>query len=209
MPRWILRDGQPDLESPRVEDQVGVPTLLADGLPDGSQCRLLCERAAALGARVRVQSRWLHAISVDAPTTALRVLAQDRQLRRIQPLGRFRLRTPPRSGRPTTEQAPPVVLTPTAGRKVVTRRSLLACAAAWKSFVAVTRAPSPTLTVAVGDELPKVRPKPFRPPLKCLCVDRCPGRPDRRWRSTPSFSHSSPQYSSSPTRRSERRPFVS
>src|SRR5436309_5872185 len=73
------------------------------------------ERAAALGARVRVQSRWLHAISVDAPTTALRVLAQDRQLRRIQPLGRFRLRTPPRSARPTTEQAPPVVLAPTAG----------------------------------------------------------------------------------------------
>ena len=73
------------------------------------------ERAATLGARVRVQSRWLHASSVDAPTTSLRVLAQDRNLRRIQPLGRFRLRTPPRSGRPTTEQAPPVVLAPTAG----------------------------------------------------------------------------------------------
>jgi hypothetical protein len=38
-----------------------------------------------------VRSRWLHAISVDAPTAALRVLAQDRDLRRIQPLGRFRL----------------------------------------------------------------------------------------------------------------------
>jgi hypothetical protein len=48
-------------------------------------------RAATLGARVRVRSRWLHAISVDAPTAALRVLAQDRDLRRIQPLGRFRL----------------------------------------------------------------------------------------------------------------------
>ena len=48
-------------------------------------------RAANLGARVRVRSRWLHAISVDAPTAALRVLAQDRDLRRIQPLGRFRL----------------------------------------------------------------------------------------------------------------------
>ncbi|HEV2670256.1 MAG TPA: S8 family serine peptidase, partial [Gemmatimonadales bacterium] len=72
------------------------------------------DRAAALGARVRVQSRWLHAISVDAPTPALRVLAQDRNLRRIQPLGRFRLRTPPRSGRPTTERSPPVVLAPTA-----------------------------------------------------------------------------------------------
>ena len=72
-------------------------------------------RATTLGARVRVQSRWLHAISVDAPTTALRVLAQDRNLRRIQPLGRFRLRAPPRSGRPTTERAPAVVLAPTTG----------------------------------------------------------------------------------------------
>jgi subtilisin family serine protease len=48
-------------------------------------------RAAALGARVRVRSRWLHAISVDAPSAALRLLAQDPRLRRIQPLGRFRL----------------------------------------------------------------------------------------------------------------------
>ena len=48
-------------------------------------------RAATVGARVRVRSRWLHAISVDAPTAALRLLAQDRDLRRIQPLGRFRL----------------------------------------------------------------------------------------------------------------------
>jgi serine protease AprX len=48
-------------------------------------------RAAGLGARVRVRSRWLHAVSADAPTAALRVLAQDPDLRRIQPLGRFRL----------------------------------------------------------------------------------------------------------------------
>ena len=48
-------------------------------------------RATTLGARVRVRSRWLHAISVDAPTAALRALAQDRSLRRIQPLGRFRV----------------------------------------------------------------------------------------------------------------------
>lgn len=48
-------------------------------------------RARALGARVRVQSRWLHAISLDAPAAALRALAQDGNLRRIQPLGRFRL----------------------------------------------------------------------------------------------------------------------
>ena len=48
-------------------------------------------RAAGLGARVRVRSRWLHAVSVDAPTAALRTLALDPDLRRIQPLGRFRL----------------------------------------------------------------------------------------------------------------------
>jgi len=48
-------------------------------------------RAAGLGARVRVRSRWLHAVSADAPTSALRALAQDPDLRRIQPLGRFRL----------------------------------------------------------------------------------------------------------------------
>ena len=48
-------------------------------------------RAAGLGAHVRVRSRWLHAVSVDAPTAVLRVLAQDGDLRRIQLLGRFRL----------------------------------------------------------------------------------------------------------------------
>src|SRR5204863_7377201 len=53
------------------------------------------ERAAALGARVRVQSRWLHAISVDAPRTALLVMVLDLQLRRIHPFGRFRLNSPP------------------------------------------------------------------------------------------------------------------
>ena len=70
----------------------------------------ISNRVAALGVRVRVQSRWLHAISVDAPTSALRVLAQDRDLRRIQPLGRFRL-----SGlnRRFIEQLPPVVRAPT------------------------------------------------------------------------------------------------
>ena len=49
------------------------------------------QRAAGLGARVRVLSRWLHAVSVDAPTATLRTLALDPDLRRIQPLGRFRL----------------------------------------------------------------------------------------------------------------------
>jgi subtilisin family serine protease len=60
-------------------------------------------RAASLGAQVRVRSRWLHAISVNAPTAALRALAQDPGLRRIQPLGRFRLapRATGESPRPT------------------------------------------------------------------------------------------------------------
>src|SRR4051812_25908314 len=51
-------------------------------------------RAAALGARVRVRSRWLHAVSADVPAAALRRLLEDRDLRRIQPLGRFKLRRP-------------------------------------------------------------------------------------------------------------------
>jgi subtilisin family serine protease len=57
----------------------------------GAPLEAAAARAAGLGARVRVRSRWLHAISVDAPTAALRALAQDPDLRRIQPLGRFRL----------------------------------------------------------------------------------------------------------------------
>src|SRR5207237_1463673 len=73
------------------------------------------DRARALGARVRVKSRWLRAISADAPTSALRVLAQDRDLRHIQPLGRFRLPRPaPGRPRPTIELVPPIVLPPAA-----------------------------------------------------------------------------------------------
>src|SRR6266699_1149381 len=45
-------------------------------------------------ARVRVVSRWLHAVSADVPAAALRQLLQDRDLRRIQPLGRFKVRQP-------------------------------------------------------------------------------------------------------------------
>ena len=54
----------------------------------------ISERAAAAGARVRVRSRWLHAVSADVPAAALRQLLQDPDLRRIQPLGRFKLRRP-------------------------------------------------------------------------------------------------------------------
>jgi serine protease AprX len=53
-------------------------------------------RVTALGARVRTQSRWLHAVSVDAPAGTVRLFALDPGLRRLQLLGRFRL--PP--GRP-------------------------------------------------------------------------------------------------------------
>src|SRR5437667_8289806 len=52
----------------------------------------ISERATAAGARVRVLSRWLHAVSADVPAAALRQLLQDRDLRRVQPLGRFKLR---------------------------------------------------------------------------------------------------------------------
>jgi subtilase family protein len=52
----------------------------------------ISDRAAALGARVRVRSRWLHAVSADVPAAALRRLLADRDLKRVQPLGRFKLR---------------------------------------------------------------------------------------------------------------------
>jgi serine protease AprX len=47
-------------------------------------------RLSAAGARVRVRSRWLHALSADVPAALLRSLAADRTWRRIQPLGRWR-----------------------------------------------------------------------------------------------------------------------
>jgi len=52
-------------------------------------------RAAAAGARLRVHSRWLHALGADASTAALRQLARDALLRRIQPAGRWRLQPGP------------------------------------------------------------------------------------------------------------------
>src|SRR5687768_1866818 len=60
----------------------------------------IAEQVAAAGGRVRVRSRWLHAVSADVPASGLRVLAQNRLLRRIQPLGRFRRR----SGSPDIER---------------------------------------------------------------------------------------------------------
>ncbi len=65
----------------------------------------ISERATAAGARVRVRSRWLHAVSADVPATALRQLLQDRDLRRIQPLGRFKLRHPSPVSRSITAPA--------------------------------------------------------------------------------------------------------
>src|SRR6266850_267923 len=65
----------------------------------------ISERATAAGARVRVRSRWLHAVSADAPAAALRQLLQDRDLRRIQPLGRFKLRHPNPASRSITAPA--------------------------------------------------------------------------------------------------------
>src|SRR6266487_6365154 len=64
-------------------------------------------RVAVAGgnARVRVVSRWLHAVSADVPAAALRELLQDRDLRRIQPLGRFKLRHPSPVSRSITAPA--------------------------------------------------------------------------------------------------------
>src|SRR5712692_1480992 len=73
----------------------------------------ISERATAAGARVRVRSSWLHAVSADVPAAALRQLLQDRDLRRIQPLGRFKLR-PPVPGRPPLD-APRIITAPSAG----------------------------------------------------------------------------------------------
>jgi len=71
------------------------------------------DRVAAAGARVRVRSRWLHAISADVPAFALRQFLKDRNLSRIQPLGRFKLRSRP--GHPTPDLAPRVTFAPAAG----------------------------------------------------------------------------------------------
>src|SRR6185295_8980131 len=70
------------------------------------------DRVTASGGRVRVRSRWLHAVSADVPAAALRVFLQDRTggLRRIQPLGRFRL---PRDRGRAVES--PLLRIPTAG----------------------------------------------------------------------------------------------
>src|SRR5436190_3306171 len=65
----------------------------------------ISQRATAAGARVRVLSRWLHAVSADVPAAALRELLQDRDLRRIQPLGRFKLRHPSPVSRSITAPA--------------------------------------------------------------------------------------------------------
>src|SRR5947199_7630258 len=73
----------------------------------------ISQRATAAGARVRVRSRWLHAVSADVPAAALRELLQDRDLRRIQPLGRFKLRRNPRTGLlPSPELAPRIITAP-------------------------------------------------------------------------------------------------
>jgi subtilase family protein len=44
----------------------------------------------AAGARIRVRSRWLHAVSADVPAAPLQLLARSPLWRRIQPLGRWR-----------------------------------------------------------------------------------------------------------------------
>jgi hypothetical protein len=63
----------------------------------------LSQRVTATGGRVRMRSRWLHAVSADVPAAALRAFMQDRELQRIQPLGRFRV---PRDRLRTRETQP-------------------------------------------------------------------------------------------------------
>jgi hypothetical protein len=80
----------------------------------GVSLETISDRATLGGARVRVRSRWLHAVSADVPAAALRQLLEDRDLKRIQPLGRFRLR-PPIPGRPVLDAAPRIIVAPTQG----------------------------------------------------------------------------------------------
>src|SRR5262245_43713213 len=68
-------------------------------------------RVPAPGGLVRVRSRCPHAVSADVPAAALRGFLQDRELRRVQPLGRFRT---PRD-RVRALEIPPPLRGPTAG----------------------------------------------------------------------------------------------
>src|SRR5512147_1046568 len=52
-------------------------------------------RAEILGAAVRTTSRWLHALSARASTAVLSRLARERWVRRLQPMGRWRVRPGP------------------------------------------------------------------------------------------------------------------
>src|SRR5207247_10097457 len=54
----------------------------------------ISQRATAAGARVRVRSRWLHAVSADVPAAPLRGLREDRHLRRTPPPARSQRRHP-------------------------------------------------------------------------------------------------------------------
>jgi hypothetical protein len=58
----------------------------------GASLEAMSARVTAAGGRVRVQSRWLQAVSADVSTGLLRGLRRDPNVRRIQPLGRFRFR---------------------------------------------------------------------------------------------------------------------
>jgi subtilase family protein len=62
-------------------------------------------RAVAAGARVRMVSRWLHALGAVVPTAGLRELAQTTVLRRIQPAGRWRRPPGPDPAAPPPVQA--------------------------------------------------------------------------------------------------------
>lgn len=50
---------------------------------------------AAQGGRVRVRSRWLHAVSADVPSAGLQVLARDSRFRHLQPVARWHGRVEP------------------------------------------------------------------------------------------------------------------
>ncbi len=83
-------------------------------------------RVAATGARLRVVSRWLHAVGADAPTAALRELAGEPLFRRIQPAGRWRRPAGPEPAALTAAQLDtcPAVGDPTYGPSEMPYRRL-------------------------------------------------------------------------------------
>ncbi len=67
---------------------------------------------AAQGGRVRVRSRWLHAVSADVPSAGLQALANNPAFRHIQPVARWHRRPQPPGPAPGAVATAPDTCTP-------------------------------------------------------------------------------------------------